>query len=419
MNRTHLVKGLFILLTLIAIITSPLGLQPAKAEQIVSYGWENGTGTVLGAYGNVGEASNSTEQAYSGSHSLKIVESPLGGTPQAYVFWVTGLTEGDTITASFWVYDITPSANPSGRIWGHYTAGEDDIENYQGSASGNYTYSDGTGWSQLSHTWTFDSDSGSRDGLVVEARIYSGADEDVIYIDDAEITVSNDTANIYDPGAIPTTGELIINEVMYHPSTSAGNDEWFEVKNVASDVRNVNGCVITDGDGGIDHTITDAHIIIPGRYYVFGANSSTTGVDEDYDYGVENALANTGSGDTITLTCNGVVVDEVDYEVNQNGWPASEGISISFGIPNGSSGNYHLDNDSGSNWGDSTSAIGGGNTDLGTPGAVNDDVLGPTALTLATITGGSDHSGPLVYLAGGAALLLAGALFLLRRRKTV
>jgi len=48
------------------------------------YGWEDGTGTALGVYGNAILA-NSDEQAYEGTRSLKITENPLGGTPQALV----------------------------------------------------------------------------------------------------------------------------------------------------------------------------------------------------------------------------------------------------------------------------------------------------------------------------------------------
>lgn len=135
-----------------------------------------------------------------GVRSLKFWEDPITGTPQAFVWWVTGLTDGDTIDASFYVYDMTPATNPSGRIWAHYTSDPSDILTYAGSASGNSTYSAGTGWDQLSFSWTFDSDFGARDGFVVEARLYSGdLTTNTIYIDDAAITVSSDTAVIYAP----------------------------------------------------------------------------------------------------------------------------------------------------------------------------------------------------------------------------
>ncbi|MBC8527179.1 MAG: T9SS type A sorting domain-containing protein, partial [Candidatus Cloacimonetes bacterium] len=170
--------------------------QAAFAEQTRSYNWEDGIGTVLGSYGNA-VLENSTEQAYEGTHSLKFTEDPIGGTPQAYIWWVTGLVDGDNIDASFYCYDVTPGAYPSGRIWAHYTSDPEDITSYAGSAGGNSTYSDGTGWSQLPYSWEFDSDGGSRDGFVVEARIYSVEDSNVIYVDFAEITVSSNTATIY------------------------------------------------------------------------------------------------------------------------------------------------------------------------------------------------------------------------------
>ena len=179
----------------------------AFADQSDTYGWEDGVGTALGSYLGV-ILENSTEQAYEGTHSLKITEDPISGTPQTYIWWITGLTDGDIIDASFWVYDFNEEASyPKGRIWAHYTDDPTDIYSYAGSAGGNEEYST-IGWSQLSWSWTFDSSGGTRDGFVVEARIYSGsaAPDNVIYIDSAAITVSSDTATIHScaPPATPT-----------------------------------------------------------------------------------------------------------------------------------------------------------------------------------------------------------------------
>ena len=179
--------------------------QTAFAEQIRSYDWEDG-GTALGSYGNA-VFENSTEQAYEGTHSLKFTEDPIGGYPQAYIWWVTGLVDGDSIDASFFVYDSTPQDDyPKGRIWAHYTSDPEDITSHAGSAGGNSTYSV-MGWSQLPCSWEFDSDGGSRDGFVVEARIYSVEDSNVIYVDFSEITVSSNTATIYN-----AAGETPVND---------------------------------------------------------------------------------------------------------------------------------------------------------------------------------------------------------------
>ena len=183
---------------------------PAFASQTASYSWEDG-GTIFGYYNSgSGEiiANNTSAQAYSGSSSLEIVESPTGGTPQIWIGFVTGLQDGDTIDASFWAFDDSEGASPSVRIWGAYALSS-DVSSYEGSAGGNSTYSEGTGWGQLSHSWTFDSDGGTRDALVIQIRMYSDADSSPIYVDDLEVTTSSDTAVINfapAPGALALLG---------------------------------------------------------------------------------------------------------------------------------------------------------------------------------------------------------------------
>jgi len=189
-----------------------------SAQQTAEYGWEDGQGTALGFYGNA-ILENSNEQSYNGTYSLKFIEDPLDGTPQAYIWWVTGLTDGDIIDASFWVYDINSQGEyPKGRIWGHYTELGGDVNSYSGSAGGNNTYST-EGWSILEWSWTFDSNGGVRDGFVVEARIYSEDPPDnVIYIDDATITVSSNTAEIHSP-APPSEPTITV-------TSPNGGEEW-------------------------------------------------------------------------------------------------------------------------------------------------------------------------------------------------
>jgi len=156
----------------------------AMAFQTVTYGWEE-SNTVLGVYGNGVPDLEYVSPVHGGSQSLEFVETPLGGTPQAFVGWIKDLSDGDTVIASFWVYDDTPSATPSGRIWGHWNDDPVDPNAYNGSASGNNTYSDGTGWSFLEWEWTV---SDGHTGLMIEGRIYSGLEFDTIWIDDLTIT---------------------------------------------------------------------------------------------------------------------------------------------------------------------------------------------------------------------------------------
>ncbi|MFO7610713.1 MAG: hypothetical protein R6X35_16255 [Candidatus Krumholzibacteriia bacterium] len=161
----------------------------ASAQQTMTYGWEDG-GEMLGCYSCEGMAYyNDNSFSLVGSASLAITEVPGNTTtPQAYVAWITGLSEGDQVTASFDVYDDTVGANPSIRIWGHY-ASDTDINAYSGSAGGNSTYSGAVGgWENLSYTFTIGA---GQTALVVEARPYESTSATVtqyLWIDNLVVT---------------------------------------------------------------------------------------------------------------------------------------------------------------------------------------------------------------------------------------
>ena len=158
----------------------------AHAEQTIGYDWDGTSDTVLYVYGN-GIATIASDTVYSGTQSLRFEEDPLSGTPQACVAWIRDLVDGDEVTASFWVYDSTPEGdNPKGRIWGHWNdhVNPDSVEAHNGSAGGNSAYST-EGWSQLEQTWTVVD---GHTGLVIEGRIYSGPDANVLWFDDLSIT---------------------------------------------------------------------------------------------------------------------------------------------------------------------------------------------------------------------------------------
>jgi hypothetical protein len=188
--------------------------------QIGCFSWEDG-GTILGYYGNLVAPTNvmgpqtgscgdcpggvySCPGASEGERYLHVRESPHSGTPQAYLAWITNLAQGDLVDASFCGYDITPGASPSLRIWAHYTT-SGDIEDYQGSASGLYDYTAGTGWDPVEYAWMFDDGGGTRDALVIEARLYSSpatsADSTDYWIDDMCVTAPA-TAVIHFPEPI-------------------------------------------------------------------------------------------------------------------------------------------------------------------------------------------------------------------------
>lgn len=180
------VKSLLVLSLLFAVV------QFAAADISVNYGWE-GTETILGNYGDI-IATIDTDPVHGGSQSLKLVDDAESGTPQAFVGWVVGLSDGDQVTASFWRYDTTPTASPSSRIWGSWCDDPDDITAYAGTAGGQSDYGPGEGWDMAEYTWTVE---GGHTGLVIQARTYSEPG-DTVWIDDMTITAP-DGAEIRTP----------------------------------------------------------------------------------------------------------------------------------------------------------------------------------------------------------------------------
>jgi hypothetical protein len=178
-----------LLVVLVALLAAPA----AFADCSFNYGWEDG-GTVLSVYPTPDGVipSNVGSPVHSGAASLQLVDNLTSGTPEGLICWIVGLTDGDMVTASIWRYDTTPSSSPSCRIWGKYTPVGGDVDSYAGSASGNDDYGPGTGWDQTSYTWTFDSDGGSRDGLMIAVRTYSNPG-DTVWVDDLEVFIDSDT----------------------------------------------------------------------------------------------------------------------------------------------------------------------------------------------------------------------------------
>ncbi len=177
---------------------------PALAVQTLNYSWEDGA-TILTSYGNLVDDTNvsgvqigddslggtySCPGAVDGTYYLHVAEEPIGGTPEAFVAWVTGLVEGDIVEAMFYGYDVTPGASPSLRIWGGYTSDPLDVDSYHGSAGGNDAYTAGLGWDLVSHSWTFFADGGNHDGLTIKARLYSGTGgtKGDFWVDDITVT---------------------------------------------------------------------------------------------------------------------------------------------------------------------------------------------------------------------------------------
>jgi cysteine-rich repeat protein len=163
-------------------------------------------------------------------------------------------------------------------------------------------------------------------------------------------------------------GDLVVTEIMANPkAVQDAVGEWFEVWNATDAEVKLEGLVIKDK--GNEKYVVPAGVAIAAKgYLVFGlsADKSVNG-GVPVDHVAKFALFN--SADAVVLESNGVVIDEVAYDI-QKGWPETNGVSLSL-APTATNATA---NDAADHWCGATTAIGPG-LDKGTPGKANDACL--------------------------------------------
>lgn len=166
-------------------------------------------------------------------------------------------------------------------------------------------------------------------------------------------------------------GDVVIMEIMKDPTfVSDAHGEWFEIQNITNRTINIAGWKISDL-GTNAHTLSNNGqpiFLLPGQLYVLGNDKdplTNGGVNVDYKY--SNFTLGNGADSILLTSRSGILVDEVDYDAGIF-WPNVPGKSITL---HPFTGDVML-NDDPANWCPAKALIGGGNTDLGTPGLFND-----------------------------------------------
>ncbi|MBW1810729.1 MAG: lamin tail domain-containing protein, partial [Deltaproteobacteria bacterium] len=161
-------------------------------------------------------------------------------------------------------------------------------------------------------------------------------------------------------------GEVIFTEVHYN--VDAGSEtggEYIELYNASVQDLDLRCCRLTDNSGGHDFS----SLVIPaGSHAILVRNGDPAvngGIVGGYEYGGSIQLLNTAA-EVLTLTCPGVVIDELPFDTDDP-WPAGgNGVSMQLSVLAYGAGL----NDNPAAWCDSSLPYGDG--DLGTPGLVND-----------------------------------------------
>jgi hypothetical protein len=207
--------------------------------------------------------------------------------------------------------------------------------------------------------------------ILVDASIDGGMASFQIVLDESEVQVEvieiTDESNNQQSGAVGY-GELLITEIMYNPAALSDTDgEWFEIYNNSDHIVNLQNLILGRDDAN-RHIITDSVELSPGSYFVFTHSDLATEAFNEYIYGSDILLPNTGAVLSIynegTETNPGALIFSVDYGAEN--FQNLTGVSISLN-PDMLSAAEAI---SGTSWCASTSSYSTG--DLGTPGAVND-----------------------------------------------
>ena len=167
----------------------------------------------------------------------------------------------------------------------------------------------------------------------------------------------------------PAAGEVVINEIHANPTVNDADGEWLELWNASLGASDLFGFEVLDAAGN-SFVIGQPLEVPAGDYVVLGNNAEVAvngGVTVDYEFDSSYFSLN-NSGDSVTLLApDGVVIDEVDYDLA--GFPAVvSGVSLALDPDFADA----TSNDDGVSWSGSTLAFGDG--DLGTPGAENSNL---------------------------------------------
>jgi hypothetical protein len=233
------------------------------------------------------------------------------------------------------------------------------------SASSSY----GTPGGDAAPTAVAADDPGDDDALDVEDAAEAGDDATDPVADDG-----GDEAPGLDPSiATPAAGDLAITEVMLSPSGPEPQSEWFEIYNLASSPRLLNGLTIEDGYGDTDVIASATAVVAPPAAYVLLVRDETTAAGMSipasaivYAYGAgvapdEGIELDDGSDGDLSLWSGGTLLADVPYGMWDAAWV---GQSIELATP-------QSDASDPTRWCHAESPWASGSDD-GTPGAPSD-----------------------------------------------
>ena len=287
---------------------------------------------------------------------------------------VVSVVYSDNIVTHFTQYTTTVSSTLGSLV---FTSSETRLGYFQTSALDilaelSYEKPDGTLSSKVLTGSIPEPQANRHYEILVDASIDEGMAGFQIIMDETAVAVEtidlSDSAPLPQPGAV-AYGELLITEIMANPSALSDTEgEWLEIYNNSDHSISLQNLILERDDANI-HTITDEWVLGAGEYYVLSRTETATNASNEYVYGSDITLANTGALLSLynegSESAPGALIFALDY--GEPGFPEGTGASICLD-PNL---NNTTDAVLGSSWCISSSVYSTG--DFGTPGTLNDN----------------------------------------------
>lgn len=287
---------------------------------------------------------------------------------------VVSVIYSDNIVSNFTLYSTTVSSTLGSLV---FTSIETRLGYFQTSALDilaelSYEKPDGTLSSKVLTGSIPEPQANRHYEIMVDASIDEGMASFQIIMDETAVAVEiidlSDSAPVPQPGAV-AYGEILITEIMANPAALSDTEgEWFEIYNNSDHSISLQNLILERDDAN-SHTIADELELGAGEYYVLSRTETATIASNEYVYGSDITLSNTGAILSIynegSESIPGALIFSLDYSETE--FPEGTGASICLN-PNL---NNAMDAILGSSWCLSTSAYSTG--DSGTPGTINDN----------------------------------------------
>lgn len=153
------------------------------------------------------------------------------------------------------------------------------------------------------------------------------ADADTLYSKDRDITVTSERDSlvlvaIYRQTEQPSSGSIVINEIMYKAPDSTDTKDWIELYNSDAVEKDVSGWTFKDDDDAHAFTFPAGTIIPPDGFLVVAEDSAAMRKIYDYTFPIIGQFDfGLGRGDAVRIyDAKGALTDSVQYD-RRAPWP--------------------------------------------------------------------------------------------------